>query len=109
MPREKVTQPTRQLYAQISEDVYLAAKARAAEMRVPLRVLLENALVNELSLGTQSPTRSSVWDDEYLSMQERQPIGSPIELSRDEAGAILGEASAVHSSTHVRPVSAENT
>ena len=34
MPREKITEPTRQLYAQIKEDIYLASKAKAAEMRV---------------------------------------------------------------------------
>ena len=38
-----------------------------------------------------APPRS-VWDDEYLSMQERQPIGSPVELTKDEAAAILKEA-----------------
>ena len=44
MPRQKSSVPTRQLYAQIREDLYLSAKARAAEMRVPLRTFLENAL-----------------------------------------------------------------
>ena len=42
---------------------------------------------------TPEPQRpKSVWDDEYLSMQERQPIGSPVELTKDEAAAILKEA-----------------
>ena len=93
LPREKNSQPTRQLYAQIREDVYLAAKARAAEMRVPLREFIESALESALSgeqQGTVSPR--SVWDDEYLGMQLRQPVGSPVELTSDEAKAILREA-----------------
>ena len=95
MPRQKSNVPTRQLYAQIREDLYLSAKARAAEMRVPLRTFLENAL--ELALNGDQPqerqTRpSSIWDDEYLSMQQRQPVGSPVKLSSAEAEAILREA-----------------
>ena len=95
MPRQKSSVPTRQLYAQIREDLYLGAKARAAEMRVPLRTFLENALEMALN-GEQgqpsAPKRESVWNDEYLSMQGRQPVGSPVQLSADEASAILREA-----------------
>ena len=95
MPRQKSSVPTRQLYAQIREDLYLSAKARAAEMRVPLRTFLENALEMALN-GEQNqpsaPKRESVWNDEYLSMQRRQPVGSPVQLSSDEASAILREA-----------------
>lgn len=95
MPRQKSSVPTRQLYAQIREDLYLGAKARAAEMRVPLRTFLENAL--EMALNGErnqspAPGRESVWNDEYLSMQGRQPVGSPVQLSADEASAILREA-----------------
>ncbi len=95
MPRQKSSVPTRQLYAQIREDLYLSAKARAAEMRVPLRTFLENAL--EMALNDERPQPSerkaeSVWNDEYLSMQGRQPVGSPVQLSADEASAILKEA-----------------
>ena len=94
MPREKVTQPTRQLYAQIREDIYLASKARAAEMRVPLREFIESALESALNGDNSQVTNSSrsVWDDEYLGMQLRQPFGSPVELTSDEAKAILQEA-----------------
>ena len=94
MPREKVNQPTRQLYAQIREDIYLASKARAAEMRVPLREFIESALESALNGGNSQVTNSSrsVWDDEYLGMQLRQPFGSPVELTSDEAKAILQEA-----------------
>ena len=93
MPREKATQPTRQLYAQIREDIYLASKARAAEMRVPLREFIEDALESALS-GEQSraDVARSVWDDEYLGMQLRQPLGSPVELTSEEAKAIVREA-----------------
>ena len=95
MPRQKSSVPTRQLYAQIREDLYLSAKARAAEMRVPLRTFLENALEMALN-GDQSQTPQtrveSVWNDEYLSMQQRQPVGSPVQLTAEEAAAILEEA-----------------
>ncbi len=96
MAREKSKQPTRQLYAQIREDIYLDAKAKAAEMRVPLRAFIENALsaalVDDEKASGRRQSPRSVWDDEYLSMQERQPIGSPVELTSDEAGAILRES-----------------
>ena len=95
MPRQKSSVPTRQLYAQIREDLYLSAKARAAEMRVPLRTFLENALEMALN-GEQpqatNPQRESVWNDEYIAMQRRQPVGSPVQLSEEEASAILREA-----------------
>ena len=95
MARRKSSVPTRQLYAQIREDLYLGAKARAAEMRVPLRTFLENALEMALNADQSQPSESkpqSVWNDEYLSMQGRQPVGSPVQLSEDEASAILREA-----------------
>ncbi len=97
MPRQRNAEPTRQLYAQIREDLYLAAKARAAEMRVPLRIFLENALTNALEgndAGQDAPPPQppSVWDDEYLSMQRRQPVGSPVELTENEASAVVLDA-----------------
>ena len=95
MPREKSNVPTRQLYAQIREDLYLGAKARAAEMRMPLREFIEYALAAALDGDSQiqsAATARSVWDDEYLSMQARQPFGSPVELTADEAKSILREA-----------------
>lgn len=96
MPRQKQEGPSRQLYAAIREDLYLAAKARAAELRIPLREFLERAL--ELALGDQSrptgaqpTTEGTVWKDEYISMQARQPLGSPVELTDEEAKAIARE------------------
>lgn len=98
MPREKNPQPTRQLFAKIREDVYLDAKAKSAELRVPLREFLENALISALRDEAPSqppaapPPRRSIWDDEYISMQSRQPIGSPIELTAEESSEILQDA-----------------
>ena len=94
-------QPTRQIYASVSEDIYLAAKARAAELRIPLRRFLEQAL--ELALSgarpatpvgppsTEAPAVESVWEDEYLGMQARQPVGNPVVLSQGEAERVLRE------------------
>ena len=93
MTKEKT--PTRQLFAKIREDVYLDAKAKSAELRVPLREFLENALISALRDEPPPPPRPprSIWeDDEYLSMQSRQPFGSPIELTEEEASAILQDA-----------------
>ena len=94
-------QPTRQIYASIREDIYLAAKARAAELRIPLRRFLEQALEQALSVEGQTPSAGptspetpaveSVWEDEYLGMQARQPVGNPVVLSRDEAEKVLRE------------------
>ena len=94
--------PMRQIYASVSEDIYLAAKARAAELRIPLRRFLEQAL--ELALSGAQPTASggpaspaetpaveSVWEDEYLGIQARQPVGNPVVLSQDEAERVLRE------------------
>ena len=97
MPRQRTSEPTRQLYAQIREDLYLAAKARAAEMRVPLRIFLENALSDALGRDdavedSPPPPPPSVWDDEYLSIQLRQHVGSPVELAQTEAAAIVLDA-----------------
>lgn len=99
MPRQKSSVPTRQLYAQIREDLYLSAKARAAEMRVPLRTFLENALelaLNDDRAQPSEPKIQSIWNDEYLSMQRSQPVGSPVQLSAEEASAILREAVGPH-------------
>ena len=97
MPRQKQDGPTRQLYAAIREDLYLSAKARSAELRIPLREFLERAL--ELALeggsrpvGSQSTSERTVWNDEYISMQAEQPIGSPVELTDEEARAIARDA-----------------
>ena len=98
MPRTREhSQPTRQLYATIREDIYLAAKAKATELRLPLRRFIEDALELAIAGGAAaqaasetppqaaSPAQPSVWDDQYLAAQARQPLGAPVELSADEA------------------------
>jgi hypothetical protein len=95
MARRKVETETRQLYASIREDVYLATKARAAEMRIPLREFLEIALERALAEEVQPPDTdapASIWDDEYLGMQAGQPLGSPVEITRDEAERLVRES-----------------
>ena len=92
MPRRKAQESTRQIYASVREDLYLAAKARATELRVPLREFIEMALEQSLT-GQVRPASTtpapSIWDDEYLKMQAQQPIGSPVELTREEAARIV--------------------
>ena len=93
--------PTRQIYASVSEDIYLAAKARAAELRIPMRRFLEQALELALSgaqsnasarpTSLESPAVESVWEDEYLGIQVQQPVGNPVVLNRDEAERVLRE------------------
>ena len=90
MARKKIEEDTRQIYASVREDLYLAAKAQATELRMSLREFVEHAL--ELALTGQSkttPAAPSVWDDEYIGMQTRQPIGSPVELTREEAETVV--------------------
>ena len=91
--------PTRQIYASIREDVYLAAKAKAAELRMPMKSFIEQALLLALSgqgdlQQSQGSTTvplnpPSIWEDEYLRMQASQPVGSPVELSEEEAAEIV--------------------
>ena len=104
MPRMREhSEPTRQLYASIREDIYLAAKSRAAQLRLPLRRFIEDALVNAID-GDDSPSRGSgnvpeapptipktVWDDQYIGAQASQPLGSPLALSEDEARRVALE------------------
>ena len=89
MARKNVEENTRQIFASVREDLYLAAKARAAELRIPLREFVELALDLTLSgqLVSEAEERKepSVWDDEYLGMQAEQPVGSPVELTKEEA------------------------
>ena len=93
MPRGKPEGQTRQVYASIREDLYLAAKARATELRIPLRELIETGLELALSGSIQPPAEKkptpSIWEDEYLGMQASQPLGTPVEFTRDEAEKIV--------------------
>ena len=97
MPRQKQVGPTRQLYAAIREDLYLAAKAKSTELRIPLREFLEQAIALALdgsarSVGVQQTSARTIWNDEYIFMQADQPIGSPVELTDEEARAIAKDA-----------------
>ena len=95
MPRKKSEEPTRQLYAAVREDLYLASKAKAAERRMSLREFVEDALklaLNDVEPSPRLPTEPSVWEDEYIKLQARQPIGSPVELTRVEAVRLLKES-----------------
>ena len=92
MPRQGIEGTTRQIYASVREDVYLAAKARATELRMPLRQFIEMAL--ELVVAAQDEPvgarpQPSIWDDEYLGMQASQPLGSPVEMTREEAAQVV--------------------
>ena len=111
MPRTREhSEPTRQIYASIREDIYLAAKTRAAELRVPMRRFIEDALSMAISpdmtasgapsVGASS-SPPSVWDDQYIEAQARQPLGAPLDLSEEEArqvalGAFGGGLSAAN-------------
>ena len=84
------TQKTRQIYASVREDLYLAAKARATELRIPLRAFIEHAL--HLALTGQSESAQddgATWDDVYIGMQAQQPLGSPVELTDQEAESVV--------------------
>ena len=94
MPRQKQEGPTRQLYAAIREDLYLAAKT---ELRIPLREFLERAIELALNgdarpVSVQQTSVRTIWNDEYILMQADQPIGSPVELTDEEARAIAKDA-----------------
>tara|TARA_B100001013_G_scaffold158022_1_gene94223 strand:- start:579 stop:1016 length:438 start_codon:yes stop_codon:yes gene_type:complete len=100
MPRKKNEGPTRQLFAKISEEIYLHAKAKSAESRMSMREILEESL--ELYLGKNpsgasapmnpQTAQESIWQDEYLNRQADRPVGSPIELSEEEAKEIARKA-----------------
>ena len=97
MPRLKTPENGRQIYATVREDLYLAAKTRATELRMPLRRFIEHALELALSDHAETPPGpgpggSPTWEDEYLEMQARQPIGSPVELTEDEAEWVIRAA-----------------
>ena len=99
---------TRQIYASVREDLYLAAKARAAELRVPLREFIERAL--ELALGEREDKQvradRSAWEDDYLRMQTQQPLGSPVELTKEEAKKVAKASFGLEPATGPPPAGA---
>ena len=113
MASSRNTPKTRQIYASVREDLYLAAKARATELRIPLRAFIEQAL--HLALTGRSEAAEddgATWDDEYIRMQAQQPLGSPVELTDQEAESVVRasfglEAGGGPSADHEHP-SADN-
>ena len=81
MAKRKVEYETRQVYASIREELYIAAKSRALELRMPMREFIEHALEKTLNLEIDATSHStlaedeesnrkrSLWDDPYLKMQ----------------------------------------
>ena len=105
MAKRKVEYETRQVYASIREELYIAAKSRALELRMPMREFIEHALEKTLNWQedlTQKfnskdrndivKKKSSLWDDPYLNMQSRQPIGAPVDLTPEESKRVLKQA-----------------
>ena len=99
MARKKSDEPTRQIFANIREDIYLLVKSKSAEDRLSMREILEKSLLMYLGsdMGviesdSASTSSSTVWEAESLGMQAGQPVGTPIELSEDEAKRIALEA-----------------
>ena len=43
MPRRKNEGPTRQIFANIREDIYIKAKSKATEQRLSMRDILEKS------------------------------------------------------------------
>ena len=81
----------------------MAAKSRAAELRLPMRRFIEEALASAISgdntLRVDSPDATvskslnpSVWDDHYIGAQAKQPLGSPLDLSEGEARRVALQA-----------------
>ena len=50
MAKRKVQYETRQVYASIREELYIAAKSKALELRMPMREFIEHALEKTLNL-----------------------------------------------------------
>ncbi|MCI0439303.1 MAG: hypothetical protein L0177_09255 [Chloroflexi bacterium] len=97
MPKKRAEENTRQLFAAIREDLYLAAKARAAELRMPMREFIAYALELALAEGAREPGQAfsqpsrvfaprTIWDEEEsLRRQAADPLGADVELSHEEA------------------------
>ena len=71
--------------------------SKSAELRIPLREFLERAIELALNgdarpVNVQQTSVRTIWNDEYIVMQADQPIGSPVELTDEEARAIAKDA-----------------
>jgi hypothetical protein len=104
MAKRKVQYETRQVYASIREELYMAAKSKALELRMPMREFIEHALEETLNLkddfapipnaleNDDAKGKISLWDDPYLNMQSSQPIGAPVELTAEESIKVLRQS-----------------
>ncbi|MBI14819.1 MAG: hypothetical protein CL782_00940 [Chloroflexi bacterium] len=97
MPRRKNEGPTRQIFANIREDIYIKAKSKATEQRLSMRDILEKSLSLYLDIpdNVSVEARSnvdSVWDNSTISIQVNEPLGSPIDISEEDAKRIAREA-----------------
>tara|TARA_Y100000996_G_scaffold412171_1_gene397676 strand:+ start:2607 stop:2903 length:297 start_codon:yes stop_codon:yes gene_type:complete len=96
MPRRKNEGPTRQIFANIREDIYIKAKSKAAEQRLSMRDILEESLSLYLNISTQEDDmfelKDSVWGDTNISIQVNEPLGSPVDVSEEDARRIAREA-----------------
>jgi len=97
MPRRKNEGPTRQIFANIREDIYIKAKSKATEQRLSMRDILEKSLSLYLDIpdNMNAETRNSadsVWDNSTISIQVNEPLGSPIDISEEDAKRIAREA-----------------
>ncbi|MFL2756819.1 MAG: hypothetical protein ACJ0BE_06145 [Dehalococcoidia bacterium] len=96
MPRRKNEGPTRQIFANIREDIYIKAKSKAAERRLSMRDILEESLSLYLDISNQEDdmdeSKDSVWGDTNISIQVSEPLGSPVDVSEEDARRIAREA-----------------
>ncbi|MBS20164.1 MAG: hypothetical protein CL733_03970 [Chloroflexi bacterium] len=97
MPRRKNEGPTRQIFANIREDIYIKAKSKATEQRLSMRDILEKSLSLYLDMPDNVSVEvnnsvDSVWDNSTISIQVNEPLGSPIDISEEDAKRIAREA-----------------
>jgi hypothetical protein len=52
----------------------------------------ENPSAASAPMNTETTAQKSIWQDEYLNRQADRPVGSPIELSEEEAKEIARKA-----------------
>jgi hypothetical protein len=97
MPRQKSDGPTRQIFANIKEDLYIKVKSKAAEQRLSMRDIIEKSLSLYLNIPIGQDLafdniKDSIWNDSNISIKVEEPIGSPLNFSEEEARRIAREA-----------------
>ena len=80
----------------IREDIYIKAKSKVAEQRLSMRDILEESLSLYLDISTQEDDmcelKDSVWGDTNICIQVNEPLGSPVDVSEEDARRIAREA-----------------